>query len=81
MPLRLTAEERRADCVVRKGRSGYRLVPISDEALRWLKVHSPHHVWDTMDGRESVRASRSEAAEVLVHMRRDDFQVRGHLCD
>ena len=25
--------------------------------------------------------SRSEMAEVLAHMRRNDFQVRGHLCD
>ena len=66
MPLRLTAEERRADFVVRKGRSGYWIVPISDEALRWLRLYSPHAAWDTKDGRDAMRASRDEAAETLA---------------
>ena len=37
MALRMTAEEQSADVVVRKGKFDYRIYPISDAALRWLR--------------------------------------------
>lgn len=81
MPVRLTADEKHADFVVRKDRSDYRIYSISDEALRWLKAHSPHALWGRMDGRETVMASHVEATRLLAQMRSNDFEVRGKLCN
>jgi hypothetical protein len=77
MALRLTAEEQSADVVVRKGKYDYRIYPISDGALRWLKGREPHAVWHTISGRDAVTASRAETASLIAAIRNNDFQVRG----
>ena len=77
MALRLTAEEQGSDVLVRKDDSEYRIFPISDAALRWLKSHSPHAVWSTVSGREAITTSRNEARHLIAEIRRNDFQVRG----
>lgn len=80
MPVRLTADEQHADFVVRKDRADYRIYSISDGALRWLKANSPHALWATMDGRETLTASRVGATRLLAQMRSNGFEVRGELC-
>ncbi len=79
MPVRLTAEEQSADFVVRKGKYDYRIHPISDAALRWLKGHSPHARWNRIDGQPTVTVSPAEAARLAVDIRRNDFRLRGRL--
>jgi hypothetical protein len=79
MTVRLTAEEQCADVVVRKGKFAYRIYPISDAALRWLKGHFPHAVWDRISGQETITASRPETTRFIAEMRHSDFRVRGHL--
>jgi hypothetical protein len=79
MPVRLTAEEKSADVVVRKGKYECRIYPISDAALRWLKGHSPHAQWNIMDGKQTITTSRAEAARLVADVRNHDFRVRGRL--
>lgn len=79
MPVRMKGAERGADFMVRKDRDEYRIFPISGEALRWLKAHSPHARWGTIHGRNTVIAARADAARLLREMRRNDFQVHGDL--
>jgi hypothetical protein len=79
MPLRLTANERGVDFVVRKGVVDYRVYPISDAGLRWLKSHFPHALWNRINGREAVTASYPDVARLLEGMRQNDFRVCGGL--
>lgn len=79
MPVRLTAEERNADVVVRKTKYDCRIYPISDAALRWLKGHSPQAQWNIIDGRRAIMASRTEAARLVADIRNNDYRVRGRL--
>lgn len=79
MPVRIAAGEQGADFVVRKRRNEYRIYPISDEALRWLKAHASTAAWAMMDGRKTVTARRADAARLLADMRSNEFQVRGDL--
>ena len=79
MAVRLTAEEQNADVVVRKGRGDYRIFPISDAALRWLKGHSPDARWNVMDGQPAITASRAETARLSDEVRGNDFRVCGRL--
>ena len=79
MPVRLKAEEQSADVVVRKGKYDYRIYPISDVALRWLKARWPHAMWKTIDGKPTMTASRAEAAHLVADIRHSDFRVCGGL--
>ena len=79
MPVRMTGAERGADFMIRKDRDEYRIYPISEDALRWLKSHSPHAQWGKIHGRNTVIAARADAAQLLTEMRRNDFQVHGDL--
>lgn len=77
MPVRLTAEEQNADVVVRKGKYDYRIYPISDAALRWLRGRSPHATWSTISGRHTMTASRADTARLIADIRKHDFRVCG----
>ncbi len=77
MPVRLRAEERSADVLVRKGRGDYRIYPISDAALRWLKECEPRGAWSVISGRDTMTASRAETSRLLNKIRSNDFRVRG----
>jgi hypothetical protein len=79
MAVRLTANEQSADVVVRKGKYDYRIYPISDAALRWLKGHSPSATWSTISGQETITATRRETARLIADVRSNDFRVRGVL--
>jgi hypothetical protein len=81
MPLRLTAQERSADFIIRKEVSDYRIYPISDAGLRWLKSRSPHTFWSRINGRDVMTASRREVTQILDTLRQNDFLVCGSLCD
>ena len=78
MALRMTAEEQSADVVVRKGKFDYRIYPISDAALRWLRGRSPHAVWSRISGRDTISASRADTTRLVSEIRHRDFRVRGH---
>ena len=77
MAVRLTAEEQSADVVVRKGKHDYRIYPISDAALRWLKGHSPHALWKTISGQQAMTAPPADTARLVAEIRSQDFQVLG----
>jgi hypothetical protein len=77
MAVRLRAEEQSADVVVRKDKYDYRIYPISDAALRWLRGRSPHARWNIIDGQPTITASRADTARLVADIRRNDFRVRG----
>jgi hypothetical protein len=77
MAVRLTAEEQSADVVVRKDKHDYRIYPISDAALRWLKGRSSHAQWNTISGQQTMIASRADTAHLVADCRNNDFRVRG----
>jgi hypothetical protein len=77
MAVRLTAEEQSADVVVRKGKHDYRIYPISDAALRWLKGRTPNAQWNRISGQQAMTASHSDTARLVMDCRHNDFRVRG----